>query len=210
MANGHSCVIFQLIDDHSRLALASHVDTAETAAGALAVVTKAITTHVIPQKFLSDNGASFNSSRRGWTTQLMAYLAPMGVVMITGKPGKPTTQGNNERFHKTLFTWLDKRPAPNSIAGMQVLVDEFDLWYNSERRHQGLARRDTDGRRYRLTPQQAWDPDYIVFADMDGTVIVIHEHPLVGTTYVRSGVLRGRLQKADKAPGTTGAVSPES
>ncbi|WP_436406764.1 DDE-type integrase/transposase/recombinase [Corynebacterium variabile] len=56
LANGRTCVIFQLIDDHSRLALASHVDTGETAAGALAVVNKAIDTHGVPQKFLSDNG----------------------------------------------------------------------------------------------------------------------------------------------------------
>lgn len=157
LANGTTCVIFQLIDDHSRLALASHVDTGETAAGALTVVTRAIATHGIPQKFLSDNGVSFNSSRRGAVTQLMAYLAPLGVTMITGKPGKPTTQGKNERFHRTLFRWLDTRPDPDSIAGMQALVDEFDVWYNTQRRHQGLTRKDGDGRTCRLTPQQAWD-----------------------------------------------------
>lgn len=310
LANGRTCVIFQLIDDHSRLALASHVDAAETAAGALTVVDKAITAHGIPQKFLSDNGVSFNSSRRGWTTQLMAYLATMGVTVITGKPGKPTTQAKNERFHQTLFKWLDKRPDPDSIAGMQVLVDEFDAWYNTQRRHQKLVYRGDCGRQRRMTPQQAWeatpvvdppeplrpvepivvdppegfdgrtwqdnlkqsmhpgaamvkrsgngstvsavpvhrtddagyavrnvnprgcvsfrgvrfqmgalharsevriawDPEFIVFADMDGVVIIIHEHPPAGATYVSNGVRQGRPRKAEK-PQDDGGAPPMS
>jgi putative transposase len=150
-------VIFQLIDDHSRLALASHVDTGETARGALTVVRKAIDAHGVPQKFLSDNGLAFNVSRRGWISQLMGYLAPMGVQMVTGKPATPTTQGKNERFHQSLFQWLDRRPDPDSIPGMQALVDEFDVHYNTQRRHQSLSYRDSQGRTYRLTPQQAWD-----------------------------------------------------
>lgn len=157
LANGKACVIFQLIDDHSRLALASHVDTGETARGALTVVRKAIDAHGVPQKFLSDNGLAFNVSRRGWISQLMGYLAPMGVQMVTGKPATPTTQGKNERFHQSLFQWLDRKPDPDSIPGMQALVDEFDVHYNTQRRHQSLSYRDSQGRTYRLTPQQAWD-----------------------------------------------------
>ncbi|MFP3394638.1 DDE-type integrase/transposase/recombinase, partial [Brevibacillus sp. SIMBA_076] len=38
---GRKCVIFQLIDDHSRLAVASHVSLTESSEGAIAVVTKA-------------------------------------------------------------------------------------------------------------------------------------------------------------------------
>lgn len=309
LANGKACTIFQLIDDHSRLSLASHVTTGETAAGALTVVKKAIAVYGVPQKFLSDNGVAFNSARRGCITQLMAYLVPMGVHMLTGKPGKPTTQGKNERFHQTLFTWLDHRPDPDSVAGMQALVDEFDEFYNTQRCHQGLTCVDDDGRKHRLTPQQAWDttpvatppqpvkliepvvadqpeqfdaktwqdnlqqsmapgattmkrasngtpvkgaafrgedcgygfrnvsargyasfrgvryqmgyrhqggevrvawdPEFIAFADMNGRLIVIHEHPPAGTTYVSNGVPRGRPRKTEK-PQDDGEVSPMS
>ena len=68
---------------------------------------------------------------------------------ITGKPGKPTTQGKNERFHQTLFRWLDKQPLAESIEHLQTLVDEFDQHYNTARPHQGLPDR--------ITPRQAWD-----------------------------------------------------
>jgi putative transposase len=57
----------------------------------------------------------------------------------------------------SLFQWLDRRPDPDSIPGMQALVDEFDVHYNTQRRHQSLSYRDSQGRTYRLTPQQAWD-----------------------------------------------------
>src|SRR5699024_7879021 len=96
LARGRKCVIFQLIDDHSRYALASLVAEAETSEAAIRVVTKAIAAHGVPQRLLSDNGAALNPSRRGALGQLVAYVSSLGVEAITGKPYKPTTQGKNE------------------------------------------------------------------------------------------------------------------
>jgi transposase InsO family protein len=149
LAGGRKCVIFQLIDDHSRLAVASHVAPSETAEAALAVVKKGIRAHGVPQRFLSDNGVALNPSRRGFQGQLVTYLESLGVTCITGKPGKPTTQGKNERFHQTLFRWLDKQPLAGTCADLQAQVDTFDRIYNDERPHQGLPGR--------VTPRQAWD-----------------------------------------------------
>ncbi len=120
LAGGRKCVIFQLEDDHSRLAVASHVATGETTEGALAVVQKGIAAHGVPQRLLTDNGSALNTSRRGWEGQLTAYVTSLGVAAITGRPGKPTTQGKNERFHQTLFRWLDKQPLASSIAELPV------------------------------------------------------------------------------------------
>lgn len=149
LTGGRTCVIFQLEDDHSRLAVASHVADGETSEGALAVVKKGIAKHGVPQRLLSDNGMALNPSRRGWQGQLVSYVTSLGVEAITGKPYKPTTQGKNERFHQTLFRWLDKQPLADSIAELQEQVDRFDIIYNTERPHQGLPGR--------ITPQQAWD-----------------------------------------------------
>ena len=73
LTGGRKCVVFQLIDDHSRLAIASHVAWGETSAGAIAVVSKGIAAHGVPQRLLSDNGAALNPSRRGVLGQLVAY-----------------------------------------------------------------------------------------------------------------------------------------
>ena len=149
LSGGRTATIFQLIDDHSRLAVASHVADGETSEAALAVVKKGIAVHGVPQRVLSDNGAALNPSRRGQIGQLVAYLVPLGVEPITGKPYKPTTQGKNERFHQTLFRYLDKQPLADTLDQLQAEVDAFDLIYNTQRRHQALPGR--------TTPQQAWD-----------------------------------------------------
>lgn len=149
LAGDRKCVIFQLLDDHSRLAVASHVAHGETSEAAIAVVNKGIAAHGVPQRLLSDNGNVLNPSRRGALGRLVTHLKALGVEPITGKPYKPTTQGKNERFHQTLFRWLDKQPLAGSLRQLQAQVDEFDYIYNTQRPHQGLPGR--------ITPQEAWD-----------------------------------------------------
>ena len=149
LTGGRKCVIFQLIDDHSRYAVASHVAWGETVMDAIKVVDKAIAAHGVPQRLLSDNGLALNPSRRGYLGQLVDHVSRLGVEPITGKPYKPTTQGKNERFHQTLFRYLDKQPLAESLAELQVQVDAFDHIYNTERPHQGLPGR--------VTPLAAWE-----------------------------------------------------
>ncbi len=149
LTQGRKAVIFQLQDDHSRLAVASHVADGETSQAALDVFRKGVTALGVPQRLLTDNGMALNPSRRGWQGQLVTYVTSLGTQAITGKPYKPTTQGKNERFHQTLFRWLDKQPLAGSIQALQKLVDEFDHIYNTQRPHQALPGR--------ITPQQAWD-----------------------------------------------------
>lgn len=149
LTGGRKCVIFQLIDDHSRYAVASHVASGETVMDAITVVDKAIAAHGVPQRLLSDNGLALNPSRRGVVGQLVDHVSRLGVEAITGKPYKPTTQGKNERFHQTLFRYLDKQPLAESLAELQAQVDAFDHIYNTERPHQGLPGR--------VTPLTAWE-----------------------------------------------------
>lgn len=255
LTGGRKCVIFQLIDDHSRFAVASYVAWGETSEGAIAVVKKGINAHGVPQRLLSDNGAALNPSRRGIVGQLVTYVTGFGVEAITGKPYKPTTQGKNERFHQTLFRFLDKQPIADSLRELQHQVDEFDRVYNTERPHQGLPGRVTpetawlatakaepprpqpdpgpvtppDSRHHRAdTPAAPGDairiarvergggirvhgvyfqigadragqtiyvvsePDTITFTDSAGTIILEHQHPAPGVTYVSNGQPRGR------------------
>ena len=134
-------MIFQLEDDHSRVAVASHVADAETSEGALAVFDKGVAARGVPQRLLTDNGIALNPHRRGWVGQLAAHAASLGVEAITGKPYHPQTQGKNERFHQTLFRWLDKQPLAHTLQELQAQVDDFDRVYNTQRPHQGLPGR---------------------------------------------------------------------
>ncbi|GAB2646970.1 integrase core domain-containing protein [Kribbella swartbergensis] len=149
LTSGRRCVIFQHIDDHSRYAVASQVAWSETSEAAIALFDKAAAAHGVPQRLLSDNGAALNPSRRGLLGQLVVHVMALGVEPITGKPYKPTTQGKNERFHQTLFRYLDKQPLAATLAELQAQVDAFDHIYNNERPHQGLPGR--------VTPVTAWE-----------------------------------------------------
>lgn len=60
LTGGRKCVVFQLQDDHSRLAIATHVAGGETSESALAVVKKGISAHGVPQRLLTDNGMALN------------------------------------------------------------------------------------------------------------------------------------------------------
>jgi transposase InsO family protein len=149
LTGGRKCVIFQLIDDHSRYAVASHVAAREAAKDAITVFDKAVANHGVPQRLLTDNGLALNPSRRGHLGRLVAHVGALGVEAMTGKPYKPTTQGKNERLHQTLFRYLDKQPLAETIEQLQAQVDAFDHIYNTERPHQGLPGR--------ITPLTAWE-----------------------------------------------------
>lgn len=153
LTGGRTCVIFQLIDDHSRYAVASHVAWSETVEAAIVVFDKAVTAHGVPQRLLTDNGVALNPSRRGYIGQLVEHASALGVEAITGKPYKPTTQGKSERFHQTLFRYLDKQPLAESLDQLQAQVDAFDLIYNTERPHQGLPGRVTPLTAWKATPK---------------------------------------------------------
>jgi putative transposase len=148
LTGGRRCVILQLLDDHSRYAVGSHAAWGETSEAAITVFNKAVAVHGVPQRLLSDNGAALNPSRRGVLGQFVVHVMALGVEPITGKPYKPTTQGKNERFHQTLFRYLDKQPLASSLGELQAQIDAFDHIYNTERPHQGLPGR--------VTPLEAW------------------------------------------------------
>ena len=195
LTGGRKCVIFQLQDDHSRLALATHVASGETSEAALAVVKKGITARGVPQRLLTDNGMALNPSRRGWEGQLVTYVSSLGVEAITGKPYKPTTQGKNERFHQTLFRWLDKQPLAQSHDELQTQVDRFDLIYNTERPHQGLPGR--------ITPQQSWDATAIAEAPRPKPVSVLPLPQCLGSVLPLVGAAGTAPDPAGDAVGST-------
>ena len=150
LERGRKCVIFQLQDDHSRLAVASLVARAETSDAAVRVFDKGVRAYGVPQRLLTDNGASLNPTRRGRQGRLVDHVRALGVEPITGKPYKPTTHGaGTSASTPALLRWLDKQPLAATVAELQAQVDTFDRIYNTERPHQSLPGR--------ATPAQAWD-----------------------------------------------------
>lgn len=198
LEGGRKCVIFQLIDDHSRLAVASLVAKTENGADAVKVFRAGVAARGVPQRLLSDNGDALNPIRRGMTSELVAYANSLGVATITGKPFKPTTQGKNERFHSTLFTWLKKQPFAKDLAELQAQVDIFDQAYNTQRGHQSLEER--------CTPQEAWDATEAVEPLAEGEWVKLSTTP---SPTIAESILATTFEDTSQAAGTAPETTPE-
>jgi len=132
-------VIYQVEDDHSRMLLSWGHDVTENGRMAIYVVSQAITRYGTPKRLLTDNSVSFNSARRGIVAPLQAWVSELGIEPITGRPGRPTTQGKNERLHQTLKKYLQAcRPISSYVELDQALADFADH-YNQRRPHQALG-----------------------------------------------------------------------
>src|SRR5699024_5247161 len=119
----------------------------ENSADAQRVLERAIHEHGAPQELLSDNSSAFNQLRQGKIGSVEIFLASRGTMPISGLPGRPTTQGKNERSHQTLTRFLDaNRPA--TLEQLRARLVRFREHYNNRRPHQALKG---------ATPRAAWD-----------------------------------------------------
>ena len=134
LADGTEVKILNVVDDHSRLAVASQALPVCTGAAAFAVLAAAAAAVGWPARFLSDNAASFRHV-------LADAVRPLGVTAGHSRPYHPQTCGKVERFHQTLKKWLCAQPPAATIEQLQAQLDLFRLLYNHHRPHRAIARR---------------------------------------------------------------------
>jgi transposase InsO family protein len=148
LADGATIEILNLVDDHSRLALASVAFATVKAQDVVEVFFTAASAHGLPAALLGDNGAVFSGGSRRGTVLLESELSRLGIRCIHSTPYHPQTCGKVERFHQTQKKFLAKQPPAESIAHLQLLLDSFRAYYNQRRPHRALALR---------TPLVAWN-----------------------------------------------------
>jgi transposase InsO family protein len=153
LADGTVVVAIDIIDDCTRVWLASHVAPAETSTAAIAAVTSAIDEFGAPGLVLADNGSAFtggpNRHRLTRPGRFTAAVTATGARLIHSSPYHPQTLGKCERLHQTadkLLAHFYDGPAA-SIAELQARLDRVREHYNTRRRHSAVA----------TTPQRAWD-----------------------------------------------------
>jgi Integrase core domain/leucine-zipper of insertion element IS481 len=146
LADGRKATVIEIIDDHSRLCLAAHPAVSENGHDVWSAFTAAVDRYGLPRQLLTDNGAAFNGSRRGWTSPLEAATAELGIEMIPSSAGHPQTCGKVERGHATARRWLRRQPAAPGLPELAEQLESYREIYNN-RRHQALGG---------LTPTQAW------------------------------------------------------
>jgi putative transposase len=150
LADGTTVVIFDVLDDCTRVLVACRAAGAETATAAIEAITAAVTEFGAPAIVLSDNGSAFTGRGRhdnAGPTRFARTVTATGTRLIHSSPYHPQTCGKVERHHQTLKKWLAHRPAPATLTDLQALLDLYRAHYNTHRRHSAIGR---------LTPQQAW------------------------------------------------------
>ena len=158
LAGGAHAVAFDVIDDHSRVWVASYVADAETITAAVEAMTAAVAEWGAPGLVLADNGTAFAHPRRSRDkSRLGAFATALrdrwGTVVIHSSPYHPQTLGKNERLHQTAkkllaHRWPDDPPA--DAAELARRLSEIREFYNHTRRHSAIARAGI------RTPAQAW------------------------------------------------------
>lgn len=154
LADGTPVVVFDVLDDCTRMLVACHAARAETADAAITAITKAVKAHGAPGLVLSDNGVAFTTrytNPDAGPSRFTQTVTATGARLIHASPYHPQTCGKVERHHQTLKQWLTNRythqPPPRTLRSLQRDLDTYRAYYNTQRRHSAIGRR---------TPEQAW------------------------------------------------------
>jgi transposase InsO family protein len=140
LADGTSVEVLNVIDDYSRLCVASVAFRTIKAADVAATFFRAAAAYGLPASVLTDNGAVFTAAPRGGTCLMETELARLGIAYKHPRPYHPQTCGKVERFHQTLKRHLAKQPRAAGVAELQRQLDRFVRTYNTERPHRARGR----------------------------------------------------------------------
>ena len=167
--------VLNMIDDHSRLCVASRAIKTIKATDVVRVLHNAAESWGYPASFLSDNGLIFTTGRHhqvaGATEQ---ELFALGIEAKHSRPYHPQTCGKVERFHQTMKKFLAMQDI-NSPKQLQRQLDRFVEYYNEERPHRGIGRK---------TP---------------ASVYGAREKAVPSSSFVKVGDRRLRFDRVDKA-----------
>ena len=141
VAGGVIFEVLNVIDDHSRLCVASRAFVSTRSPDVVRTLHKAAETWGYPQSFLTDNGAIFTASKGAGVGAMEAELLSLGIRSKHGKPYHPQTQGKVERFHQTMKKFIAAREPATTKKQLQVQLDRFVVIYNEVRPHRSLGRR---------------------------------------------------------------------
>ena len=148
LGDGSEVEILNILDDHSRLCIATHARRGFTGVQVWQGFAAGFDRWGIPAEVLTDNGAVFTGKQRGQgRVTLEVQLGLRGVRVSHSRPYHPQTCGKVERFHQTQKKWLAAQPGAATVAGLQHQLDRFTRYYNNVRPHRALNRR---------TPAQAY------------------------------------------------------
>ena len=165
LGDGDVYEVLNMIDDHSRLCVASRAMKVVKATDVVRVLHTAAETFGYPASFLSDNGLIFSTQRHhqvaGVTEQ---ELFALGIEAKHSRPYHPQTCGKVERFHQTMKKFLAAQEGITTKKQLQRELGRFVDYYNEVRPHRGIGRR-TPAEVYAAREKAGPSPSFVKVGD---------------------------------------------
>jgi transposase InsO family protein len=166
LADGSEVEVLNVVDDHSRLCVASDARIVTNGGDVVESFHGAFAGHGFPASVLTDNAAVFaGKPRGGGRCAIEVEFDELGIAQKHSAPYHPQTCGKVERFHQTEKRWLAKQPKAKDLEGLQAQLDRFRRYYNTERPHRSLRRR---------TPVEAFEARPKAVPSRPGFVVPVH------------------------------------
>ena len=130
---GSSLRILNVVDEHTRVALAARVDRSIGAGDVVEELARLFERHGKPQVLRSDNGREFIAA------SLQEWLAEQGVATAFIEKGSPQQNSFVERFNGTMRDELLNGEEFDSLTEARVVIGAWVEQYNTLRPHRGLG-----------------------------------------------------------------------
>jgi transposase InsO family protein len=141
LADGTTAKALTGVDDHSRFCVSARLMPRERTQAVCDGLAAAMRCHGVPEQILTDNGKVF-TGRFGHPPVEVLFdriCRENGVEHLLTAPRSPTTTGKIERFHRSLRAEFDTARVFTSLAVAQAALDEWVVYYNTARPHQGIG-----------------------------------------------------------------------
>lgn len=157
LADGTSAKVLTGIDDHSRMCVCATVMARERTRAVCEGLRAALARYGAPGQILTDNGKVFTGRFNHPPVEVLfdAICRQQGIDHILTQPRSPTTTGKIERFHRSLRAeFLCSRVPFTNLTAAQEALDEWVVFYNTDRPHQALQMA-TPASRFTANPTEA-------------------------------------------------------
>jgi transposase InsO family protein len=142
LEGGDEFEVLNVIDDHSRLCVASRAMVRVRAVDVTRVLHQSAEKWGYPASFLTDNGLIFSAHQRyGLAGAFEQELFALGIRAKHSRPYHPQTCGKVERFHQTMKQFLTAQEGLVTKKQLQRELERFVEYYNNLRPHRAIGRK---------------------------------------------------------------------
>lgn len=147
------CHTLTVIDDHSRYSLVLEPCRNEKHFTVKNHLISCFERFGIPKRINVDNGSPWGALHEcARYTSLSVWLIKLGITVSYSVPGRPQTNGKDERFHRTLKQEII---TPNYFYSLDEIKESMSAWqeqYNYVRPHEGIGMA-VPADRYQISPR---------------------------------------------------------